>query len=1165
MDGAKTHSHLPPNEQLQVDSDASAGDVATLTNSIKQLSVDASKPSVPASGSSPNGHRNNRSQPGSPTVSRKASIPLLQRRDDTNSNSRPSSRRMASASSSPRVSSFGIQAAAEQDGEKPKSASVIASEHLQKQLTYHSIADSYDANTIVIVNDACYGHRYARPKTSKSTLSMIVERPERLRAGLLGISSAYVRIGQIHSEGKDAPHPNNQPSTSLPFRIHKTDSSVALTSPIAAAVHGSKWMQELRTMCEMAESKLASGSKELSRPDTPTGTANGATKPKLHEGDLYLCGESLNALQSAMGGVCDAVDAVFGEAGASKSQKKAFVGIRPPGHHCSSEYPSGFCWINNIHVGIEHAAQRHGLTHAAIIDFDLHHGDGSQAITWERNIKAAKTQRSAPKASFSAKKTTIGYFSLHDVNSYPCEDGDPYKVQAASTCIENAHGQNIWNVHLQPWTVESDFWKLYETRYILLLDKARAFLKSQSQKLKSCNPEVQPKAAIFISAGFDASEWEMEAMQRHKVNVPTEFYARFTTDIVEMSREHTTSVDGRVISVLEGGYSDRALTSGIMSHLAGLVSERQPTARELSEDQCHSMDSFQSSKGVIHWDKSWWSQETLAELEGLLKLPAPPPPPPKKIPRSTETPTYSSPTQSYTAKVVDPSKVFRSASGSLPAPPKSRPTTPPTPEVSWATSACELCKILLPSDRKVDSHTHEDLKEPRVKRGRQSSVGPQVVETSSDRMQLRGRKPKSAVEQNVPLGGQPSDPNRRRTISDLSSAKAGALVEPSAASILPPERSERPSTSGPGAQSANTNGEYSSRPASNLSNLTNAQRSTKSLNVPKTRRTSGVVGGTQSTTSKTSSKLPPIPSFPQQLKSRVSSNSLSQNAIDSQKTRDESRSDGIEAISSGVKKITLRMSKQENTEAATNKSTQATSRSSRKPTVKDGKQTSRGNAGPASLKSETQKPKSALSSTSTSSQPAEGNMAAMDTLAIESGTRASVSGNTNDGLPQTIESTKPSIDLRQSPHQMHISGGNALSGGSSASPDGHRAKPPSDSQSQSHPGQMEFIPYSPPGPTDFHIPNSDAARQPLTWLPPNSATPEKDPNRRDKENLPVFPAYGPIPFAKVEESAPCGSTPPELPARVSKIGQNISSEGSRPNTDNKEASSIWDVPETPQK
>ena len=407
---------------------------------------------------------------------------------------------------------------------RPRSGlSVPPEESIDSSISAASVAQNYflselearhgvngipaDTETVVILQDSCYGHRFSRPRTSKAGLNTIVERPERIHASILGLAAAYVWLGGRHADGTSTPHanPDMKEIPPVPFRIHKTTRSLSLGSQAATAIHGAKWMDELRVMCDAAETKLALNGKELVRPSA--GNVIGANMDpagaprKLHEGDLYLCSGSLSALEGALGGVCEGVDTVF----ADNSTKRAFVCIRPPGHHCSADYPSGFCWLNNVHVGIGHASLTHGLTHAAIIDFDLHHGDGSQAIAWEHNSKVA----SLPKNS-RAKKTAIGYFSLHDINSYPCEMGDEDKVRNASLCLENAHGQSIWNVHLQPWKTEEDFWQLYEDRYRIILSKARAFLRSTTERLRNSPNLPTPKAAIFLSAGFDASEWEIK-------------------------------------------------------------------------------------------------------------------------------------------------------------------------------------------------------------------------------------------------------------------------------------------------------------------------------------------------------------------------------------------------------------------------------------------------------------------------------------------------------------------------------------------------------------------------------------------------------------------------------------------------------------------------------
>ena len=563
-------------------------------------------------------------------------------------------------------------------------------------------------------------------------------------------------------------------------------------------------MNELKTMCDSAAERLGTTGKELVRPDAGVKTAGQPPKAKLHEGDLYLCTESLDAFQGALGGVCDGIDAVFQGVKTGQGPSTAFVCIRPPGHHCAADFPSGFCWLNNVHVGIEYATQTHGLTHAAIIDFDLHHGDGSQSITWSHNAKVARMPSKTP----ANKKTAIGYFSLHDINSYPCEEGDQEKVQNASLCIENAHGQSIWNVHLQPWKTEAEFWQLYESRYSVLLDKARDFLRAHTQRLRSSSYHPPPKAAIFLSAGFDASEWESQGMQRHKVNVPTEFYARLTADVVKLSKEEGLAVDGRIISVLEGGYSDRALTSGVLSHLSGLC-ERQTIEEDEKQQQNGltwdlgrqmaslalgtidvKMEDEEEAKPsakmttTYSYKPEWWRASRLSELEALSN-PAPQPQP-KKPTRPTVAPTYSSLTQSFTAKVVDPSKI-RTSSGRYVSP--SRILTPPPPDVDWATAAFELHKLLVPTDRETKSCRPEQLSEPRAKKDRQSTMGlpvqpPAPVATGR---QLRDRKARAPIHsdpqsdtESVASRRSVSRSDRRKTIGDFPLVSTDENDKPSA-------------------------------------------------------------------------------------------------------------------------------------------------------------------------------------------------------------------------------------------------------------------------------------------------------------------------------------------------------------------------------------------------
>lgn len=746
-----------------------------------------------------------------------------------------------------------------------------------------------------------------------------MERPERVRAGVLGVSAAYVRLGRRHAGESYAPHPSLDPRilpTSPPFQIRKTARSLALTAAPVAHVHGTKWMEDLKIMCDAAESRLALNGKELVRPRSGSNTGKDDRAPEFHQGDLYLCSESLDAFQGALGGVCEGVDAVFNQ---SSSTKRAFVCIRPPGHHCSSSLPSGFCWINNVHVGISYAAMTHGLTHAAILDFDLHHGDGSQDITWEQNKRAAMT----PKNAAGYKKARIGYFSLHDINSYPCEWGDLEKVRNASVCIDKAHNQSIWNVHLDPWKNESEFWDLYATKYTILIEKARAFLRLHTERLASIPNGPAPKAAIFLSAGFDASEWEGAGMQRHKVNVPTDFYARFTADVVRMAEEEGLGTDGRVISVLEGGYSDRALTSGVFSHISGLsdtnTSPQNATTTEhdrvdrlaaemtdrlgLHETQPGSILQQQQQQHDSICDSAWWSPASLAELESLVY---PPPPAPKG--REKSAPTYFAPTQSFAAKVVNPTRDRKSYGSSTGDQPEL-----PLPEVDWATAAHELSKILIPGDRVTTSCRPEELnaEASRQRKERQAaaegiplvshaataakraSTDYSMTAPEASRMQLRIRKPKPSL---------PSTPKAETPRRQTAKGNRRTTIDP--ASDLAPLDSQSPTVS------ANRRKSAASSPVSDPAGSSHPGTATSGQSTVSAtpRKTSGSRSSTPKRSANTQKPHPPVPRVPSGFLGDASSTGAP--AVPETSEPGQSRQgqqDDVDTLAAGVRKLNIKL------------------------------------------------------------------------------------------------------------------------------------------------------------------------------------------------------------------------------------------------------------------
>ncbi|KAK4177328.1 hypothetical protein QBC36DRAFT_310236 [Triangularia setosa] len=1066
----------------------------------------------PLSGSSP---VRSPSRAGTPTLLRKASTNSLRSANGITPLRRASSASILSPTPS-RSSRSPLRSMSPEFPEKPiLTPQAVAHVHFKAELdALHGPDWTRPAETVVILQDACYGHRYSRPKTSKAQLSTIVERPERVKACVLGVSAAYVRLGERHQDGEFpiAPEVNPAQLPTVPFRIQKSDRRLPITSQTVTNVHGIKWMEELKIMCDTAESKLAVNGKELQRPDIDRG-ANTETPRKFHEGDLYLCAETLEALEGALGGVCDAVDAVFRPQG----PQRAFVAIRPPGHHCSGSHPSGFCWINNVHIGIMHAILSHGLTHAAIIDFDLHHGDGSQSIAWQHNARSVGLGKNAA----WWKKTSIGYFSLHDINSYPCEMGDEDKVRNASICIDNAHGQSIWNVHLQPWKTEADFWALYESKYSILLDKTREYLKAQTEKLRAQG--VNSRAAIFLSAGFDASEWESPGMQRHNVNVPTEFYARLTRDVIKIAAEEGTSVEGRVISVLEGGYSDRALCSGVLSHICGLAGggprANQPaTPSGLGYEMGQKMGTVEAVKenptkedGARQYDPSWWSVPELEALEAAIRAPRVE----IKKPRNVIPPTYSSPTQASAARsIVPPKNIRRSMSGF--GVPNShshsyRAPTPPPPDVSWTTAALELSRLLIPSGRQTDSCTHEELgaEATRARRERQFALAqgaedadtqtmpavvppPVVVEQPPTRMSLRERKNKPTY-----LEEEDDDrKSRRKTVAGpavLATEKkrpqpsrrlstASTTVSENVDTVLPLPR--------PAPLRASSKLEHA-RPDSVASVRTNAS----GINVKKTRAPA---------------KKEPVPRVPRVPKQPLGAPTVA--APDPAKPvgEDEEGGDDIHKLAKDMKKIKITV-----VSKAVRDAREREQNVREKPAAVDTI------AVAAPIESNDNKPLLSAQPPETQTVPA--------TLTDKEFTSVSsppIAAAENYPLPTSVSPVynQPS-ELLTSPlyPPSETFSNSAMSSVTPTFSSPIRKASPHTTTSTPTPMDM-FIQYQPDGPAPQS--NVQQQQQPLQWLSPNATTPLSAMTSMKREDLPVFSSTGVIPFSPGPPQTPMSSPPP---------------------------------------
>ena len=230
---------------------------------------------------------------------------------------------------------------------------------------------------------------------------------------------------------------------------------------------------------------------------------------KSLDGDTHISSGSLTAAYRAAGGVLRAVDLVL-----SGEAKNAFVAVRPPGHHAETQTAMGFCLFGNIALGVKHALDFHGLKRVAVIDFDVHHGNGSQEILWDESRCLTFTSQQIP--------------------LWP----------GTGTEEEQGNYNNIVNIPLPPRSNGSLMRQKYEALVFPILQKFE--------------PEL-----ILISAGFDAHEADPLA----ELNWSTADFSWLTERLCKIAEE---CCEGRLVSTLEGGYDLKALADSVKAHVTKL-------------------------------------------------------------------------------------------------------------------------------------------------------------------------------------------------------------------------------------------------------------------------------------------------------------------------------------------------------------------------------------------------------------------------------------------------------------------------------------------------------------------------------------------------------------------------------------------------------------------
>lgn len=234
--------------------------------------------------------------------------------------------------------------------------------------------------------------------------------------------------------------------------------------------------------------------------------------------DTPLSAESLNVSRAAAGACVAAVDAVLKGEG-----RNALCLVRPPGHHATPTRSMGFCLFNNIALAADHARHKHGLTRILILDWDVHHGNGTQDIFYEDN--------------------DVLFLSIHRFG------GGFYPGTGAEN--ETGRGKGLGytvNVPVRFGTSRKDF----HERFTAAIEKA-------ADKLK---PEL-----VLLSAGFDAHQRDPIG----SLGLETEDFGQMTRAVLQVARTHA---QGRLVSCLEGGYNLTALAESVQLHLEELLGDK---------------------------------------------------------------------------------------------------------------------------------------------------------------------------------------------------------------------------------------------------------------------------------------------------------------------------------------------------------------------------------------------------------------------------------------------------------------------------------------------------------------------------------------------------------------------------------------------------------------
>ena len=228
------------------------------------------------------------------------------------------------------------------------------------------------------------------------------------------------------------------------------------------------------------------------------------------DADTSMSPGSFEAATRAVGAAVRAVDEVMEGKAAN-----AFCAVRPPGHHAETDRPMGFCLFNSVAIAARHAQKQHGATRVAIVDFDVHHGNGSQEIFW--------------------RDPTVMYCSTHEMPLFP----------GTGAASERGEHNTIVNAPLRAGDGGEKF--------------REAFTSVILPRLDGFKPDL-----LILSAGFDAHTRDPLA----NLNLVEDDFAWVTARLMGVADKYC---NGRVVSVLEGGYDLQGLAQSVSAHVTTLM------------------------------------------------------------------------------------------------------------------------------------------------------------------------------------------------------------------------------------------------------------------------------------------------------------------------------------------------------------------------------------------------------------------------------------------------------------------------------------------------------------------------------------------------------------------------------------------------------------------